>query len=100
MTTNEIKQVLHEYLATAITLIIEEMSETDSRPTPEDIISKFRAVCQDDNHHMEELRQERLRRYHDSDRAHQLERLTTISQKIPDKLVMDFVHKIKGKLNL
>ena len=93
MTTNEIKQLLDEYLVTAIERIITEMSTT-SEPTPKRLIDKFELVCLDDNHDRMMLRQERLRQYHDSDRAFQMERLKKFSQKIPEHITNIFIERI------
>ncbi len=96
MSTDNINQALDEYFQNALQWILTEMSRTNE-PTPKHLIDKFELVCLDDNRDRQALRQERLRQYHDSDRAHQFERLKKISQNISEELRADFINKLTTK---
>lgn len=96
MSTDNINQMLDEYFQNALQWILTEMSRIDE-PTPKHLIDQFELVCLDDNRDRQALRQERLRRYHDSDRVHQLERLKKISQNIPEELRVVFINRMNTK---
>ena len=98
MSTNNINQTLDEYFQTALQWMLNEMSKSSPDPTPAHVIEKFQLVCLDDKHDREMLRQERLRKYHDSDRVLQLERLKNISQNIPDELRANFARRLTGSV--
>ena len=94
MSTDNVNQVLDEYLACTLEWILDEMSKPYHEPTPAHLINKFQLVCLDNNHDMRGLRAMRLRQYHDSDRVFQMERLKNFSQKIPEHITNIFSERI------
>lgn len=95
MSTNQMKEILNEYLADCVDRMVRYMKNPHYREeTPADLQDKFRLVCMDDNHDMSALRAERLRHYHDADRARELERLQYFAKCIPDGVAEDLARRI------